>query len=258
MRVLSLDPGIRNLAFCIMSCTDKTDMQTYSIDLWEVYNTLDSDDYHCESLQRSGKICAKKCSMKYKNETTMIYTCKTHFPKTITKTNANDFSKKIVKNYLLQDIAKIVLAKMDDIYNDNKDLFDSLDSIIIELQPGFNAKMKFISHIIYGKFVEMYRDTKVPIRFVRASQKLKAYTGPEMICKLKGVYAKRKWLSIEYTKWFLQNKFSKEQCDKWLPHLKLHKTQADMSDSKLMCLNSLYGIPPKKQKMNFKKKNIVN
>jgi hypothetical protein len=258
MRVISFDIGLRNLALCVMNCTDKTNMQTYTIDLWEVYDTLDSDDYHCESLQKSGKICNKKCSMKYKNNNSFLYTCKTHFPKEILKTNANNFSKKNVKDYLLQDIAKIILKKMDIIYLENKDLFDSIDSVILELQPSFNAKMKFVSHIIYGKLTEIYMDTNVPIRFVRASQKLKCYTGPEITCRLKGAYAKRKWLGIEYTKWFLQNKFNKEQCDKWLPHLISHKTQADMSDTCIMNICAIYGVPPKKQKMNFKKNKMNN
>jgi hypothetical protein len=259
MRVLSMDIGLRNLALCVMNCEDKTDLKTYSIELWELYNTLDSDDYHCESFQKSGKSCNKKCSMKYKLEdSSFIYTCKTHFPKTITKTSINNFSKKNIKDYLLQDIAKIVLAKIDDIYTSNSELLNSVDNIIIELQPSFNAKMKFTSHIIYGKLVELYKNTTVPIRFVRASQKLKAYTGPEIICHLKGAYAKRKWLSIAYTKFFLENKFNLEQKDVWLHYLNSMKIQADISDCYLMSINSLYGTPPKKQKTNFKKNNLIN
>jgi hypothetical protein len=107
--------------------------------------------------------------------------------------------------------------------------------------------MKMMSHIIYGKFVELYLGTQCTIKFVRAAQKLKAYTGPELVCTLKGEYAKRKWLSVEYVKWFLQQKFSKEQCAIWLPILLSHTKQNDMTDCGLMCINALHGIPLKQR-----------
>ena len=103
--------------------------------------------------------------------------------------------------------------------------------------------MKFISHIIYGKLVELYYNTSTTIRFVRASQKLKAYTGPQMECKLKGTYAKRKWLSIQYARWFLQNRFSDSQKNTWMSHFENHNKKDDISDTFLMCINAIYGIP---------------
>lgn len=159
--------------------------------------------------------------------------------------------KKNVNDYLLQDIANTVLLKIGEIYDTNIDIFKSVNQIIIELQPKLNSKMKFTSHIIYGKLVELYRGTKCSIRFVRASQKLKAYTGPEIKCHLKGKYAQRKWLSIEYCKWFLQNKFSEDQCERWLPFFLSHSKCDDLSDVNLMCINALVGIP----KNRFKHRN---
>lgn len=245
--ILSIDIGLRNLAMCIMNCTDKTDISTYTIHLWDVFNTLDSDDYHCQSLQKNGKVCNKKCSMKYANDNDIVHCCKSHFPKTILANKNNTFKKKMIDDYLLQDIANIVLTKLQDIYDTNP-IFKQLTSIVIELQPKINQKMKFTSHIIYGKLVELMRNTSCTIRFVRASQKLKAYTGPEITCNLKGEYAKRKWLSIQYTKWFLNNKFSKEQRDIWLPILENSSKADDMSDTKLMCINAIHGIAPKQAK----------
>jgi len=175
------------------------------------------------------------------NQNKTIYTCKTHFPKHITKTKTNDFKKKNIDDYLLQDIAQAFIQKIQDIYDSNQDLFTSITNILIELQPKVNRKAIFTSHILYGKFVELYKHTNIPIRFVRASQKLKAYTGPPIKCNLKGAYAQRKWLSIQYGNWFLINKFSKEQQDKWLPTLtgKLD----DRMDCFLMAINSITGIP---------------
>lgn len=245
--ILSVDIGLRNLALCCMSAEDKSDMTSYKIHLWDVYNTLDSDDYKCEGIQKSGKICGKKCSFKYNIENNIIHSCKTHFPKDLDfNLKQHIFKKKMIDDYLLQDIAKIVLAKIQEIYDEHL-LALNLTSIFIELQPKINRKAVFTSHIIYGKLVELYKDTNVPIRFVRASQKLKAYTGPEIQCKLKGAYAQRKWLSIQYTRWFLENKFSTEQRDKWLPGFLACGKCDDRSDTNLMCINALFGIP-KKQK----------
>lgn len=245
--ILCIDPGLRHLAFCCMSSDNKNDMESYNIHLWDVYNTLDSDDYKCTGIQKSGKICGKKCSFKYNMENKIIHSCKTHFPKEYdVNLKEHVFKKKMIDDYLLQDIAKKLLTKLQKIYDEH--LLDlNVTSIFIELQPKVNRKAIFTSHIMYGKLVELYKDTNVPIRFVRASQKLRAYTGSEIECKLKGAYAKRKWLSIQYTRWFFENKFSKEQKDKWLPIFDAKKIQADCGDCFLMAINALYGIP-KKQK----------
>lgn len=247
---LSIDIGLRNLAMCLMTASDKNDLTTYSIKLWNVFNTLDSDEYRCEQLQKSGKICNKLCGFTYKDSSNQnIYCCKTHFPKDINITKTNIFKKKKIDEYLLQDIAKIVLEKLDKIYRENRELFLELKNIVIELQPKVNQKMKFTSHIIYGKLVELMKETNCTIRFVRASQKLKCYTGPVLTCNLKGSYAKRKWLSIQYCKWFLENKFSKEEMEKWLPFFDSHQKKDDIGDTFLMVINLIYGIP-KKQTRN--------
>lgn len=240
MATLCIDVGLRNLSMCIMNIR-------YEILLWDIYNVLDSDEYYCQGKFKNGNICGRKCNMKYMEnmenmENEMIYTCKTHFPKTIKKTKMNDFKKKTIDNYLLQDIAKAFIQRIQEIY-DKYDIFRGLKNILIELQPKVNQKMKFTSHILYGKFVELYKETDVSIRFVRASQKLKAYTGPEIKCNLKGKYAQRKWLSINYCKWFLENKFTIEQKEKWLPVFLSHKKADDLGDCFLMCINSITGIP---------------
>lgn len=224
----------------------------HSILLWDVFNVLDSDDYHCESTFKNGKLCNRKCNMKYNIPTTTntIFCCKTHFPKNIKATKVNEFKKKNIDDYLLQDIAKAFIQRVEEIYNNNK-VFKELNSILIELQPKCNSKAVFTSHILYGKLVELYKNTQVTIRFVRASQKLRAYKGPEIKCELKGKYAQRKWLSVKYITWFLENVFSKEQKEIWLPVFLSHKKADDMSDAALMAINSINGI----QKKQLKHKN---
>ena len=282
MTTLCVDIGLRNLSMCIMD-------HDYRILLWDVFNVLDSDDHHCEQLCKSGKMCGKKCTMKYsekksdakcdrkdskakgnvsdakgdkksdrsvsdakgnvssddqKESSEVIFTCKTHFPKDIVATKANTFSVKKIDEYLLQDIALAFVTRIDAIVKDP--VFQKLTSILIELQPKINRKAIFTSHILYGKLVDLYTD-RIPIRFVRASQKLKSYTGPPITCHLKGAYAQRKWLSIEYCKWFLQQRslFSVEQEEQWLPFFVAHRKKDDLADCMLMCMNSV--SPPKKK-----------
>jgi hypothetical protein len=260
--ILSIDIGLRNLALCIMSAENPTDFTTYKIHLWNLYDTLNTDDYHCESIQKNGNICGKKCSLKHKNalhtpETPaeFIYSCKTHFPKNIKIEKNNSFKKKNINEYLLQTIAQVFIQKIQDIYDKEIDIFSKLTSIIIELQPKINPKMKFVSHILYGKLVELYKNTEIPIRFVRASKKLLAYNGPEIICNLKGEYAKRKKLSEEYTKYFLENKFNEEQKNIWFNILNSDTKKSDRCDTFLMAINAIHGMP-KKQKTDKKGKCI--
>jgi hypothetical protein len=254
--ILTVDVGLRNLAFCIMDAETKTNLSSYSIHLWDVYNTLDSDDYKCSGIQKSGKVCGKKCSLKHINTlslNTYNYTCKTHFPKNITIEKKHVFKKKMIDSYLLQDIADIVLLKIQDIYDSNILLFKQLKNVLIELQPKINQKAKFTSHIIYGKFVELFRNQNTIIRFVRASQKLKAYTGEEIECHLKGAYSRRKWLSVQYTSWFLENKFSESQRNTWLTVFSSKRVKPDMADTFLMAINAIHGVPIKTK---FKHKTV--
>lgn len=249
--IATIDVGLKNLALCVMKCTDPTDFGTYGIELWDVFNTLGDDDHICKCLTKQKKECGKKAMYFYNQDNTAHFTCKLHFPKTIKLTRNNTVSKKKVDDFLLQDIAKIVNSKLEELYNTYNTIFTSLTAIYIELQPKVNAKMCFTSHIIYGKLVDLYKDTNVKIRFVRAAQKLKAYTGPKIECSLKGEYAKRKWLSIQYTKWFLETKFSQDQKDKWIGWLDNKAKCDDACDGFLMAINALHGIPKKQ----FKHKN---
>jgi len=254
--VLSLDPAILNLGVNILSCTDRKDLSSYTIDLWDVYDVIDAENYTCESLQKSGRLCGKKCGYKYKgnNQKAFTHCCKTHFPKTIKIEKVNTFKKKLISAYLLHDIAKAIIAKIEEIYNNNKEIFQKVNHVIIELQPRLSPKMVFTSHIIYGKLTELYKDTNTTIKFVRASQKLRAYTGDPIECKLKGAYPRRKFLSIKYGYWFLENKFNQEQRELWKPFLDSKKVKADMNDALLMSINTLFGIQ-KKQLTNFKRNN---
>lgn len=246
--IVTIDVGLKNLAMCIMSCSDAHDFKTYNIHKWDVYNTLEEQERYCTGILKNKKVCNRKCSYMYNN----VYTCKTHFPKDLS-VEKHKLKIKKVDDFLLQDIAKIVVNKIEDIVKDNCNLFEQVTGVYIELQPKVNAKMKFTSHIIYGKLVDLLQHQKKTIvRFVRASQKLKAYSGPPLDCKLKGAYAKRKWLSVQYTRWFLEHRFSDEEKLKWIPFFNVCKKSDDISDTALMAINALHGVPKQ-----YKKKKCI-
>lgn len=254
MSVLCIDVGIRNLAMCIQRpLKGKKDISGYEIQLWGVYDIInDGIDAECVGVKKSGDFCGKTASYKTVNsEQSELFYCKTHFPKGTVIEKCNHHKKKLIKDYDNQDIIKKVLLRIEKIYNDNLEVFNGLSSILLELQMSCNPSMKLVSHVIYGKYVDLQLNcppesefSKATIKFVRASQKLKAYTGPPIECTLKGEYAKRKWLSIQYTRWILENQICPEQCNIWLPFLDGSKTKADLTDCFLYAVNNIYGLPP--------------
>ena len=257
--VLTIDVGIKNLAMCIMD-------STYQIKLWDVYNMLDAEQYSysCSTRQKDGKPCEKKCQYKFmkevKNKITkekqmiLTYTCKRHFPKDMPNQKKYFIKEKKVGDYLLQDITERITKGIGEIYDEHVDLFKQVTHVCIELQPKVNQRMKFTSHIIYAKFVDLYkgRDGEVPVRFIRASQNLQAYRGPPVECKLKTPYSKRKYLSVAYTKWYLEhdilnNEFNKSK--NYLEFLLSHSKKDDLCDVSNANINVHKGLK-KKQKIN--------
>ncbi len=146
-----IDVGLRNLSLCIMN-------SNYEILLWNIYDVFETCEKTCTAKMKNDKICNKKCSYKYNNTDNIeSYSCKLHFPKNIKITNKNKITLKTIDKYLLQEIALKFISKIEEIYNTNIDIFKSLNSIYIELQPKCNPKMLFISHILYGKLIDVFK-----------------------------------------------------------------------------------------------------
>jgi hypothetical protein len=222
---MSIDVGIKTLAINVMTCTNENDLSTFKVLLWNIYNVMESEDHTCKGIQKNGNTCNKQCVKKWKTKDSELYSCKSHFPKDILSTKKNIFKKKLLKNFLLQDIATNIVEKIQEIYAENNEIFKSVDQILIELQPKCNYKMTFASHIIYAILVSFKLQST--IRFVRASQKLKAYTGPPIHCTLKGGYAQRKWLAVQYCKYFLENKLNLDT--RWIELFEKEKKKDDLS-----------------------------
>lgn len=237
MKVCTIDVGLKNLALCVMSCNDKQQLEDFNIEFWDVLNTLEVEQL-CTGTTKSGKVCGKKASC-FLQESKM-YTCKAHAPKTET---IKSYKPKGTKDFTLQEMAKAVLDALGNVLQQHHTTFANVDRVEIELQPRVNNKMKLISHVIFGKLVEHYSTQNTLVRFTRASQKLKAYTGPQLVCNLKSAYAKRKWLGIQYARWFFENAFTKTQTENWLDWFEKCNKKDDLSDVLLMAINALHGVP---------------
>jgi hypothetical protein len=245
--VLTIDIGLRNLAMCAMECPKKkNDITHCNIVYWNVINILEECDSNqlCQSLNKNTTFCGKKCSFKYQQQESnnVIYTCKRHFPKELgPPKHKNKVIIKQVKEYQLQDIAERVLTAITQVYSQDFHFKGNLTKILIELQPKVNNKMKLVSHIIFTKFIDLILtdNLKIPVRFVRATKKLKLFKekGPKIQCHLKGEYAKRKFFSIKYTEHLLQENKNFQQ--HWIDFFNKHTKKDDLSDTFLFCVTEL-------------------
>jgi hypothetical protein len=231
--VMSIDVGIKHLAICIMEKKENK----YSILLWKVYNTMEHEESSniCNGTFKNGKNCTRKCSMK----TTTEYFCKTHCPKDSKKVKAN----KKVFQMSYTEIGTGLLSCMENLFINHLEIMNRVNKIGIELQLAKNPRMKFASHCILAKLIDIYRqrEFQVPISFIRASLKLKIqYTGPPVTYTVKNAYSQRKHCAIMYTRHFLD---ILEIGQEWIDEFENSPIKRDdMSDTKLMCLLML-GYP---------------
>ncbi|NDG30712.1 hypothetical protein EB118_11645 [bacterium] len=103
--VLCIDIGLKNLAMCAL------EGNTRSIVMWDTFNTLDNTvSTVCHGIKRDGGVCGKKCGYTYMDtEGVQQYACKTHCPN---GSQPKMVQTKLVKDFLLQDIAKIVIDQI--------------------------------------------------------------------------------------------------------------------------------------------------
>lgn len=226
--ILTIDVGIKNLAICILNAPCQKDIKSYEIKLWKVLNTIDKTPV-CNS-------CDNTCSYSSGKD----FLCKKHY---LSCENKKDYKCHKVKtrkisSLLLQDIVECVIKALDNIVNDNTELFLEIDKLLIELQPKVNNKMKLISHTIYTYFAYHFlkNERKCIIRFITAKNKLKY--APKIECHLKSPYARRKYISVKFVELILREYFSEEQRSLWLESFLDSKKKDDLSDTLLYAINN--------------------
>jgi len=258
MKILSIDVGMKNLAFCLFYIKDSMEFEILK---WDVLNLCEEKEYLCKELKKDGKQCNKKAKYFKKGK----YYCKTHAKNkkyqipdskcnkyNIKKKNVIDL-RKLVKNFkietkkkpLKKDLLNILTDYFDSKFFDivsktktkdmnlvsygrnmrklfNKTLEkEDIDIVCVENQIGPLAlRMKTLQGMIMQHFIEL----EVPlVEEVSATNKLKDFLDLK-----KTTYSERKKLSIKYTEDILVNN---NNLHKWIKVFSEHKKKDDLADS---------------------------
>lgn len=243
IKYIGWDIGIKNLSYCIIDeeyniidwnivnlleyeeevkvkheCSilkkngDKCEKKVSHIDYTENINDIDSRKYFCKTHSKK-KIDIKEIDMCYNCNSKAkfildnnIFSCKLHSKDKNIKekicTNKTNKTNKID----LDILGKNMINKLD-----NNKLFLDVDYVLIENQPVLkNPRMKSIQMMLFTYF--LIKKPLITIKFVSASSKLEFKINNEeieKINKIKNKYNKRKKLSIEYCKHFINS----NECD---------------------------------------------
>lgn len=253
MRILSIDVGIKNLAYCLFYIRDK---EYYEIDKWDVINI-------CNEEQKNQLCIQTNCKHKAKYIFQDLQYCKTHAKKTKYKIPTLEDNIKKIKNKKVDYIKKYCMVNELDINNckkksdyinnieqyinsnffetikplnaNNISLFnlgknmakqfdnifnkEPIDIILIENQISPIAnRMKTIQGMIMQYFI-LYGVKN--IEFINASNKLINFINK------KTCYKERKNIGINIQKNILSYD---NKLNKWLIMYEKHKKQDDLSD----------------------------
>lgn len=256
MKIISIDVGMKHLAYCIFFVKDAV----CEVDAWGVINLTGKGPMKCLGITGSNKPCTRLARYR-KNEE---YYCKLHAKNRQYKIPPREFRRirkctvrelKVLGNELCDDLPKkinkadlvgllekhIASAYFDTIENKSarsidlttygrqlKIQFDELladtviDCAIIENQIGPIAlRMKVLQGMITQHFIEM----NCPIiEKISPSCKLKEFLGENK----KTTYGERKKLGIEVTKQHLKDIPSMH---KWESYFYGHKKKDDLADA---------------------------
>jgi len=264
MRVLSIDVGIKNLAFCLL---EKLEIG-YKIVKWDSINVADCESHFCcvteknKSCEKPAKFFKNSCyyCMKHSKKQTlqiptselstsfinkqkipklleMVEKYNIKYEKPIKKTELVNILNEYIHSTCFESIissnaskidlitiGKNIKIKFDEIF-DNKEI----DVVIIENQISPIAnRMKTIQGMIAQYFI--MKKTTQKIEFISAANKLK---GDDITNKGKTKYSERKKMGINKCLELLNNEGT---LTIWLDYFKKHIKKDDLADSFLQGL----------------------
>lgn len=267
MKVLSIDVGIKNLAFCLLEKEDNIDL---TIGAWNTVDLSEEVSYTCSSAEK-GVPCGKPAKFKknafcycLKHSKKQSYQVPTNelkpsyinkqkiqnlyeiadkykipYEKPIKKAELTNLINEYIRNTCFEPIIKVNASKLDLVtigYNLQKKLdevlehhFDTITNVIIENQIGPLAnRMKTIQGMLVQYFI--MRNCSAGIEFVSASNKLKDINIDD---DLIDTYKDRKKIGIVKC---LEVIHEGPQLKKWESFFTSHKKKDDLSDALLQGL----------------------
>jgi|694.fasta_scaffold17692_1 hypothetical protein len=237
MRIASFDIGIKHLAFCIL---DIDANNSHSIYKWNVINVLEDSQNFCEMINNKEKKCEKVASIiangKYCcDKKTCIKSFDLLYPISQHPRSQLKKSKPVIKEPLFS-LCTSIKRVLDNYIDDIK----SCDIVVLENQPVLkNPTMKSVQMFIYSHC--LINGAK-NIALFNANKKLDIYDGPEIDSKGKSGYTLRKYLSVEYTRFFL-----KRDNSLWIDYFEKNKKMDDLADCYLQGLTYHKSMNKKKK-----------
>jgi len=284
MQIISIDVGIKNLAYCIIDIDTSTNSE-YKIIKWDSIN-LCGEDMKCLVQTEKGKVCNKKATYSKNN----IDYCLTHAKKTSYMIPNKELSFPSIKKMKIDNLISLAEKYHIHLNDDNKKkdtiLKTILDYISINafdiigkksanqldlVTIGISMKNEFdkimpttnIEHVIIENQISPIANRMKTIQgmiaqyfimkgiqqvsFVSAMNKLKSFT----INNEKTEYKDRKKMGVTITGGILEFYNNKE----WLEFFKGHKKKDDLADSFLQgiwFLQNQYNL-----KMDYKYNNSL-
>jgi hypothetical protein len=277
MKILSIDIGIKNLAFCLIEFIKEK--ESYNIILWDVINICD-DKQLCNTSS-----CLNDA--KYFDKNTVNYICLKHTKNYNIKIPPKELNEKIIKKMKIDEL-KLLLEKQNIInnsINNNKDnkkkqtkndylklVSNYLDIHFLTeiknikandvdlIKIGINMKNKLDSIFfgddkIYNIDLILIENQISPIAnrmksiqgmitqyfIMKNIENIIYWSATNKLKQFiddKTTYKERKTLSIEYTKQILNNDISID-FKEWNKFFMLHKKKDDLADSFLQGLSYL-------------------
>lgn len=210
--VASFDVGVKNLAFCVLrydaDAEDNEHGCRFPIISWNCFDlTEDADAAISTHICEGGN---KKTKASCTNGAKIItddghYFCGVHNPD---KKRYTAPKPKKVGSFSYDKLGNALMDRLDAF----RDVWNTVDHVIIEQQFSRNRKMIFLSAILFSYFIQIgQRNPESSIKHVKfasSRNKLLVYNGPrisEAERTRKNDKDHRKWLAIKHCEWMIRH-----------------------------------------------------